>query len=268
MIYVERRPGAAIAPFIRTLWYTKGYQAPHRRERVLPDCAIQMIISLAHEYILDCEKDVPMAPALIAGVHSRYVVIDTAGLSEMIGIQFQAGGFAPFFGIPADEFSGTHVSLEAVLGLGARGLRDRLRETLTPSGKLEVLEETLLNWGAARVARHAIVDFALGEFRGLAYAGGVGEVTQQTGLSARRFAEVFRRQVGVTPKLYCRIRRFQRAVRQAHRGQEMDWADVAAECGYFDQSHFVNDFRAFSGITPGAYVANLSQWANHVPIYE
>jgi len=72
-------------------------------------------------------------------------------------------------------------------------------------------------------------------------------------LSARRFIELFRRYVGVTPKLYCRIRRFQRALGELHRIKQMDWSAVALECGYYDQSHFIRDFRQFSGLTPSAY---------------
>jgi AraC-like DNA-binding protein len=56
--------------------------------------------------------------------------------------------------------------------------------------------------------------------------------------------------VGVTPKRYCRILRFQRALVGAHRGKRVDWAQLAVECGYWDQAHFIHEFRLFSGLTP------------------
>src|SRR5258708_2777308 len=149
MIYVEQRPGPPLALFIRTLWYTKGYQAPHRRERVLPNGAIQIVIDLVHDFIVDCGPtvDSEMQPSLIAGVHSEYMVIDTAGLAEMIGIEFWPGGFAPFFESPADEFTGRHVALDAVHGSAARTLRDRMREDSTPEAKFQIIEKTFLEWG-------------------------------------------------------------------------------------------------------------------------
>ena len=83
-------------------------------------------------------------------------------------------------------------------------------------------------------------------------------------MSAKRFIERFKAQVGVSPKRYCRIRRFQQAVARAHRGRPVDWAQVALDCGYYDQSHFIHEFRAFSGLTPTAYQASRTPFQNHV----
>jgi AraC-like DNA-binding protein len=69
-------------------------------------------------------------------------------------------------------------------------------------------------------------------------------------MSAKRFIERFKAQVGVSLKRYCRIRRFQHALARAHRGQPVDRPQVALECGYYDQAHFIHEFRAFSGLTP------------------
>jgi len=68
----------------------------------------------------------------------------------------------------------------------------------------------------------------------------VGAVTEAIGMSAKRFIERFKVQVGISPKRYCRIRRFQQAVTRAHRGQEVDWTRVALDCGYYDQAHFIH----------------------------
>ncbi|HVG92235.1 MAG TPA: helix-turn-helix domain-containing protein, partial [Alphaproteobacteria bacterium] len=71
-----------------------------------------------------------------------------------------------------------------------------------------------------------------------------------------------------TPKLFCRVRRFQEMLQMIHRGDDCDWADVAAGCGYFDQAHFIHDFKAFSGINPTTYLARKTEHLNHVPIHE
>ena len=94
----------------------------------------------------------------------------------------------------------------------------------------------------------------------------VAEVTGLIGLSPRRFIQVFSAEVGLTPKLFCRIRRFQRVVRHIAKEERVEWADVAADCGYFDQAHFIHDFRAFSGINPTTYLAQRTEHLNHVPI--
>src|SRR5262249_58525693 len=82
------------------------------------------------------------------------------------------------------------------------------------------------------------------------------DVAREAGLSRRRFAQLFREQVGLTPKLYCRLCRFQGVLRQISLSAPVDWADLALAGGYCDQAHLANEFRHFSGISPSAYVAS------------
>jgi transcriptional regulator GlxA family with amidase domain len=91
-------------------------------------------------------------------------------------------------------------------------------------------------------------------------------VARDAGLSRRRFAQLFREQVGLTPKLYCRLRRFQQVVRRIASGTPVDWAEVALEGGFCDQSHMGNEFRGFSGLSPGAFLAGERPFQNHVAL--
>jgi len=130
----------------------------------------------------------------------------------------------------------------------------------------QILESMLLARARGAFDRHPAVAFALKEFQGTAHARAVGEVTEQTGLSARRFIDVFEKEVGLTPKLFCRVRRFQKVLRLIRSGSEIDWTEIALSCGYYDQAHFIHDFRAFSGVNPSTYVASFTPHMNHVPI--
>src|SRR5438309_1041184 len=84
--------------------------------------------------------------------------------------------------------------------------------------------------------------------------GPVADVLQGIGMSPRRFVDLFRSEVGLGPKVFCRVRRFHEALRRTERLTDVDWADVAQWCGYYDQAHFNHDFRAFSGLTPSSYL--------------
>jgi AraC-like DNA-binding protein len=77
------------------------------------------------------------------------------------------------------------------------------------------------------------------------------DLAHAVGLSQRRVIELFSGEVGLTPKLFGRIRRFLHTVDQSHEGT--DWAQLAFECGYFDQAHLVRDFLAFASVTPAAF---------------
>ena len=93
-------------------------------------------------------------------------------------------------------------------------------------------------------------------------------MTTQLGLSPKRFISLFEEAVGLTPKVFCRVLRFQDVLSLIEQGQPIGWADLALDCGYFDQAHFIHDFQAFSGLTPQAYLAQRSLFRNHVPLPE
>jgi AraC-like DNA-binding protein len=184
-----------------------------------------------------------------------------------MGAAFKRGGGFPFFHLPAGELHNTQVSLDVLWGPKASELRERLLGAQTPDARFQILERALLEQ-AARFTRHRAVAFALAEFSGLPQARTIAEVTGQIGLSQRRFIQVFNDEVGLTPKLFCRVRRFQEVLYVIRRETVIDWAALAYDCGYFDQAHFIHDFRAFSGINPTAYADNLGEFPNHVPLLD
>jgi AraC-like DNA-binding protein len=193
-------------------------------------------------------------------------VVDTSALTSVLGVHFRPGGAFPFLGVPAGTLRDAHVPLDALWGRRAAALRERLLEAPTPVAKFRALEQTLLARAARPLARHPAVAFALGEFCGGPHAPAVGGVIGRTGLSPRRFIEVFTEEVGLTPKLYCRIRRFQGVLRQVRGAGRVAWARAALDAGYFDQAHCVRDFRAFSGLSPTAYLRNWGEHLRRVPL--
>ncbi len=282
MIYMERKPAAPLSQNIRMLWYTCAPDVPHRRERILPNGHIQVILNLARDFILDCpenEKVRPMSPYLIVGARSVYEVVDSSDMADLIGIVFEPGGFPAFAGDAADAFTNRNIALDDVWGGHAKTLRDRLREAPTPEAKLICLEHFLLDrWMGRfmgrqfmgrqfkdRFSRNRVVDFALSRFVQEPALSAVKDVAKETGWSERYFSQMFREAVGFTPKVWCRIQRFQRIVQQLHAGGDVPWVELALDCGYYDQSHFANEFRAFSGVDATSYSARRTQWANHIP---
>jgi AraC-like DNA-binding protein len=171
-------------------------------------------------------------------------------------VLFCPGGARAFFDVPADVFYNERVPLDLIWGSRASIVRDRLREANAPAEKFRLLEKALLEQLNRRVELHAAVRYALGEFARGPHIRSVLDVAREAGMSRRRFAQLFREQVGLTPKLYCRLRRFQSVVREISSGVPVDWADLALALGYYDQAHLANEFRHFSGISPSAYLAD------------
>ena len=276
MIFLEHIPAAPLNRSIRLLWYAQAPYSPHQRERILPSGCAEVIFNLARDFLLNCpdaQTTQRMPHSLVVGARSIYEIVDTSDMTDLIGISFQPGAFPLFAMDAADLFSNRVVSLDSVWGASAAALRDRLLELHTPMERLCCLEAYLRQRFASRLAasatQHAgmangLVDFALAQFSRAPAVASVRQVARSAGLSERRFSQLFREQVGFSPKVWTRIQRFQRAVNQLHAGADMLWADMALDCGFYDQSHFANEFRAFSGIDITTYSANQTRWANHV----
>ncbi len=137
--------------------------------------------------------------------------------------------------------------MDLLWGRDAASFRDRLWEEKAADERFNLLEEALLRRARGRFDRHAAVQYALEVFDRSNGMRPVGDVIQGIGLSLRRFGELFGSEVGQSPKAFCRIRRFNEVLRRVERCTDVDWADVAASGGYYDQAHFNHDFRTFAG---------------------
>jgi AraC-like DNA-binding protein len=250
-------PAAPLADFIEDLWLYDDYTPTHLKERILPSGTVELVINLRDDElrIYDrvraglCER---FSGAIVSGTYDRFFGIDTAEETSLLGVHFRPGGAFPFFGLPVSELVDTHVDLETLWGRSARELRDRLRVTKTPIDRFRVLETALLARLPGPVVRHDAVRFALDTLRG-SNPTNVRDVSECIGLSQRRFIEVFKAEVGLTPKLFHRVQRFQRILGLVRRGTAPDWSRLALDCGFFDQSHLIRDFVGFSGFSPAAF---------------
>ena len=267
MLYLEKTPSERLLPWVRSLWYCQAPGLTHSRERVLPNGWIQIILNLNRDILTDCGEGgtttARMPGAIVVGARGRYEVIDTADLEELAGIIVRPGGFGGLFRERADLFFEQSISLDSVWR--DSWLLERLGEARSPEEKLCALERSLFGLLRRDSCRSPLVDQAMYLFgrRHLS----VAECARSAGISERRLSQVFREEVGVAPKMWCRIHRFQQAAKALHAGVDVPWPELALRCGYYDQSHFANDFRAFSGIDPTTYCASRGQWRNHVPIH-
>jgi methylphosphotriester-DNA--protein-cysteine methyltransferase len=144
-----------------------------------------------------------------------------------------------------------------------------LLEARTVAGRFRVLEQALLARLAPTRSEHATaVAYAVQALRAGGRQPSVAAVAEQVGRSQSRFTQIFREQVGLTPKQFARVMRFQRVLLAVERGGPLRWGEMAAASGYFDQAHLIHEFRALSGMTPGAYRGAVGAQRNHVALPE
>jgi AraC-like DNA-binding protein len=226
-------------------WIQQGYSQAHTRERVLPSGTMAVVFSVDSE---------GRRASTVAGARSRFLELDTSRPFNAVGVHFKPGGGSPFFGIPSSELRNQNLALDLLWGRFAGTIADRLWDAETPQDQFGILEDALLQKGRARLTFHPTVQYALDVIERSAGAHSVARVVNRIGMSPRRFLDVFRWEVGLSPKAFCRIRRFAAVLRTIERSGDVDWADVALSCGYFDQPHFNHEFRSFSGVSPSTYL--------------
>jgi AraC-like DNA-binding protein len=206
-----------------------------------------------------------LGSAIATGPSAHFAVIDAHDTAATVGVSFHPGCAAPFVGAPPSTFTETDVELGDVWGRAdCDRLHGRLLEAGGPDVAFRVLEDALLQRLITKLLPPAGVRHALEVFTRTAHTASIADVRDQVGLSHRRFVDVFEHAVGLTPKRFCRVRRFQQVLQRAHAAGRVAWTDVALACGYSDQSHLVHDFRAFAGITPSAWMAARTAHQNHV----
>jgi AraC-like DNA-binding protein len=246
-----------LSDFVGFLWLAQGYAQPHAAERILPAGRMDLVVSL---------DESTAWRALCSGARSSSIVLNTTRPLTLLGVGFKPGGGFPFFPCPAGELQDASVALDTLWGPTANSLREQLLEAATPPERFAILEEHLLKRLRNGPERHPAVRYALHAFQTAPSAVTVASVVERTGLSPRKLIEVFRNQVGLTPKMFSRMCRFRRVIGSIRPGAQIDWADTALACGYFDQPHFIHDFHEFAGLSPAAYLRNRTANPNHVRI--
>ena len=270
-MWAQRKPGPPLNAFVKVIWVYEGYAAATPLERILPDGGVELVVPLTGPVSRFGTRasdsiDASVTGGVVCGPHLHSFLIDTSQPETVAGIHFWPGGAFPFFREPTGELLNQHVALEDLWGHSAAWLWEQLLSAPALEDRLTILEETLVGQLARPMRRHGAVRFALQQFSDCERLRTVAEVTEQIGMSARCFIEAFRNEVGMTPKAYCRVRRFQRIIRSAWGRNEVDWATMASECGYYDQAHFIHEFKSFSGLTPAVYLAQRGRHPSHVPV--
>jgi AraC-like DNA-binding protein len=246
--YVARPPGAPLAKFVEYLWASQGAPA-HAKERVVPTGTLELCVGLVEGEgcIYDAAgRERPVSGALVAGAYRRPFTFDTRQNASVVGVHFRPGWAGVVLGVPPGELTDQHVDLEALWGRRARELRERLCAATTTHDRFAILEAELASRLDQRHA-HPVVRYALDRLARPQVR--VGDIAKSASLSQRRLIELFSSAVGLTPKRFGRVLRFQRATTLARKGA-LDWTRVAYECGYYDQAHLIRDFRDLADVTP------------------
>ena len=276
--HAVRRPPAWLRPYVA--WCT-GYRqagiepAVHRG---LPSPWLTMIVTLDEPLVIARHPD-PRQPAsthdfLLGGLHTAPALVTHDGRQSGIQLALSPLGARALCGMPAAELASVDVEAAAVLGRLASEVRERVLAEPDWAGRFGVLEDFLAARvraveAAGRASPRPEVSYAWDRLQRSRGAVSVADLAAETGWSPRYLGEQFRAETGLSPKTGARVIRFDRARRRLLRrpaeGGRVVLAQLAADCGYYDQAHLAREFRDLAGCPPSALLAEEFRNVQVVP---
>lgn len=274
MILQVHIPAPPLGDYVSALIYFDGFDPIHRLDRFLPDGNTELIFNLSEspQYIYDNEtlREVQTCHrAWVSGVRTRPITIPSGKGSKMLIVAFRKGKAHPFYPLPMSELTDSVVEAELVLGRAVLDLREQLLASPPVDHVFSLVERFLLQrtGGALSLDTSArCMEFALQSLQHRPDRFGLRQLSEQIGYSQKHFIRLFRQQVGTAPKQYMKIMRFQRAVIELEKQPLAQWSEIAVRNGFYDQAHFIHEFRNFSGFTPGEYLNRKADTRNYIPV--
>lgn len=258
MIYKTRRPRLQLEPYVDCIWLLASGtpSTAQQPEIVLPDGKMELIVHFGdHFEKLERNRFEKQARTLFSGQITEKIVLRGSGEIGIVAIRFKPGGASRFFRFPHHEILDQVIRLEDILGRDSSVLEEQILNAKTHDERMLIMEGFLVD---RMLDQESLDGLILQACRYIVQSGGeytVRDLERLIGLSERQLERRFKVEVGLTPKMLSRIVRFQRFMALSHDKNLLLLTDAALMCGYYDQAHFIRDFKAFAGISPSIYLA-------------
>jgi AraC-like DNA-binding protein len=224
------------------------------RRRELPGGDVTMIVSLGPELRL-LEPRPATHTSFVAGLDDRSAVTEHDGEAAGLEVALTPLAARLFFRVPMHTLARRVVELDDVLGREADRPAERLHDAPTWPARFQILDDTIQGRIADAPEPSPGVDWAYRRLLATAGRVRIQALASELGWSRKRLATRFREEVGLPAKSLARVLRFRRAVRLLEHERDRSLAEIALDCGYFDQAHLNRDFRALGGSTPTELLA-------------
>jgi AraC-like DNA-binding protein len=253
---VHRVPSPPLRPLL--LGPIEGWEladAPQTQLREVPFPGVPLILGLETSWEIDGPTGSVRESSFVAGLHAAPTLVrPTATSWSCIELRLTPIAAHRIFGLPMHELANRTIALTE-LAPETDELVERLRDARWPD-RFDLVEQFLLRRLDAGRDPPRGVEWSWQELRRTNGRATIGELASELGWSHRRLIALFRDQVGLAPKAVARVMRFDRAT-QALRSAAVGLAEIAYECGYYDQAHMNRDFRALGGTTPDSFRSSL-----------
>jgi len=256
-----RRPAPALRPYVRGLGgYTERTPGTLRRPE-FPGPFVVIVLKFGPPVRLAGLEDAPRwsrhPGGFVAGIDDRPTLTEHDGFQQGVQVNLTPIGARLFFDMPMSELAGRIVSVRDVLPKEQSELTERLQELPSWDSRLDLVERILSDRIYEARAETRALSWAVRRIQECGGSIKIRGLARELGCSRKHLIQLFRRDVGIAPKLLARIVRFDGLIQRIRAGAAGTWADLALEFGYYDQAHLVRDVRQFTGTTPTEVRASL-----------
>jgi AraC-like DNA-binding protein len=257
MQYKEIIPGERLKPYIKCYYTFESDASVELDDTVFPGGDMEIIFNLGEGIWKSAVNDgfSVTPPVEFWGKITQPLAVKSVGKNRMLGIRFYAHSAAYFLNEDIHAFNNQVADGRDLLGAPLRTLYSRLREERLLDRRIGLIEDFLLGRLASKkkkVDTITMIGRIIKDLQGSDSIDNIETIAGRYNISTRYLSKLFLQYTGVTPKLYTKINRFQQSLQLISEKQD-SLTSIAYDCGYFDQSHFIRDFKSFAGFTPSAY---------------
>lgn len=258
MIFETHSLPIPLEQYIESVFYFKHFMPDHSKERVVPTGHIFLIFELDNKprNTFDNETLEPQqtyTKVWVSAMHRNYITISAHEDSEMLVVQFKPFGGYPFLHRPCAELSEQVLPGESVFGDSILDLREQLYNETDFQDKFNVIEQWLSDRFDSDLTPPTELLDLLAKLQAEP-AVKYQQVIDSYPNTQKTLIDQFKKYVGLTPKHYQRILRFNDILQRIQQQQDISWSEVASQCGFSDQSHFIKEFKHFSGFNPQKFI--------------
>lgn len=242
--YREFEAPARLAAYVECFWQQSAVE--RIEQPVLPDGCADILFTSSAGVGERLE---------IVGPMTRRITASVSAGDFLFGVRFRPGMAHCFLPLPGTLLTDRIVNLESVLGRTGRTLLEKLANARTVGDRTAAFESLLTGEPQVSPVQKVIAWAAAGQ--GVL---SVNDAAGKCGYSSRQFRRRCLEETGLSPKQMLRTIRFRNALSLIQTQPPRDWAGLALECGYYDQSHLINEFREFTGSPPGSLIISTERY--------
>lgn len=260
MTFTRLTPSPELNQYVECFWIVADQNQTPTIQKIIPDGFPEMIFHFGDPYMIKLDsKWVKQSPSLLGGQITSHFFLKNTGTSDILGIKFRPAAIGVLFDAPMYQFTNRVVSLTTTRNGKLTAFAKIIKNASDHNERINAATDYLLK---SSVGNHTLINSSVEKILSSNGLIAVNEICNEVGCSERQLERLFKRYVGLSPKLYSRIVRFAYIFQHVSGSKKMNGSELGNASGYYDQSHFIRNFKAFTGEDPSSYVFDETNLAN------